>query len=86
MRTLRLSLEAHEHNPTKLRIMFAHLVWLTLVGVGVPLVALTFPALQGPGLLMVATVGLLVVLVSTLVTIYKWITERRLYDEGTLEM
>lgn len=88
MRTLRIAVEVHYHNLTQLRVMFAHLAWLTVIGVGVPLMAVTFPTLEGhkPGLLMVAVGGLLLILASTLVTLYRWITQRRLHDEGRLEV
>lgn len=88
VRTLGLAVEVHYHNPTQLRVMFTHLAWLTVVGVGVPLAAVTFPVLGAhkPGLLMVGVGGLLLVLGSTLVMLYRWITQRRLHDEGRLEV
>ncbi len=88
VRTAKLSVEVHYHNLTQVRVMFAHLAWLMVVGVGVPLVTLTFPALQRhkAGLLMVAVGGLLLVLTSSLVMLYRWIVQRRLHDEGTLEV
>jgi hypothetical protein len=88
VRTLRLAVEVYYHNPTQLRLMFAHLAWLTVVGVAVPLVAVTFPGLERykPGLLIVAVGGLLLIIGSTLVTLYRWITQRRLHDEGKLEV
>lgn len=87
-RTFRLAVEVHYHNPAQLRVMFVHLAWLTFVGVAVPLMTLTFPALRvhKPGLLLVAVGGLLLILASTLITLYRWITERKLDDEGRLEV
>ena len=68
--------------------MFVHLAWLVVIGVAVPLVSLTFPTLEGSksGLLLVAVGGLLLVLASTLVMLYHWMTNRRLDDEGRLEV
>lgn len=87
VRTLRLAREVYYHEPMQLRVMFAHLAWLTVVGVAVPLVAVTFPSIQSyrPGLLLVAVGGLLLVLASSLVVLYRWMTQRRLHDEGRLE-
>jgi hypothetical protein len=86
-RTLGLSIEVHYHNPTRLRAMFAHLAWLTVVGVALPLLALALPVGDSKrGLSMVGVGGLLGVLLSSLWLLYGWITERRLHDEGKLEL
>jgi hypothetical protein len=81
-----LSFEVHYQSLTRLRAMFAHLAWLVVVGVAVPLVALTFPALPASrsGLALVAVGGMLAVLAGSLVLLYRWTTERRLHDEGRL--
>lgn len=86
-RARQLSIEVHFHNPTRLRAMFAHLAWLIVVGVAVPLVTLAFPESRTSkaGFAMVAVGGMLGVLASTLWLLYRWITERRLHDEGRLE-
>ncbi len=82
-----LSIEVHHQNLTRLRAMFAHLAWLIVVGVAVPLLALAFPgSASRAGLAMVAVGGMLAVLASTLILLYRWITQRRLHDEGRLEV
>ena len=75
-RARELSIEIHHQNLTRLRAMFAHLAWLIVVGVAVPLVALAFPAIPASkrGLTLVAVGGMLTVLGSTLVLLYRWIT------------
>ena len=88
VRTYQIAIEVYLHNPRQLRVMFAHLAWLTVVGVAVPLLAVALPSLNAhkPGLLLVAVGGLLLVLANTLVVLYFWITQRRLQDEGRLEV
>lgn len=88
VRTLRLAVEVHHHNPRQLVAMFFHLAWLIAVGVGVPLLSLALPIGHRlkAGLAAVGTGGLVLVLASTLVLLYRWITQRRLHDEGTLEL
>ena len=67
----------------------------TLAGLGfvqttvaVPLIALAFPTGRPSraGLAAVAVGGMLAVLASTLILLYRWITQRRLHDEGRLEI
>jgi Cu/Ag efflux pump CusA len=87
-RTQGLSIEVHHQNLTRLRAMFAHLTWLIIVGVAVPLLALAFPlgrAARG-GLAIVAVGGMIAVLASTLILLYRWITQLRLHHEGRLEV
>jgi hypothetical protein len=62
-----LSVEVHYQNLTRLRAMFAHLAWLVVVGVAVPLVAVAFttsPRVKA-GLAMVAVGGMLMLLASS---------------------
>lgn len=84
-RAQELSIEVHYQDLTRLRAMFAHLVWLVVAGVAVPLAGLAFPSHQvQQGLALVAVVGMLSVLASTLWLLYRWITEQRLHNEGRL--
>ncbi len=86
-RTMELSIEVHHQSFTRLRAMFAHLTWLVIVGVAVPLIALASPFSDGwkRGLAGLAIGGMLTVMGSSLVLLYRWITQRRLHDEGRLE-
>jgi len=82
-RTRRLAIRVHFEDVTRLRAMFAHLAWLVAVAVAAPLVGLGFigNTEAKAGLAAVAIVGMLMILASSLILLYRWATQR-LHDEG----